>query len=77
MNLYEFIERCLDTSDGKMNSEIPAWDCSDYVTSIKNEEMGVGDCDLNDTDDFKANQMCCICGGGTTGNTIKIRKRLS
>ena len=32
------------------------------------ETYEVSDCGTQDDSDFKSNELCCICGGGNSGN---------
>lgn len=54
---------CKDADGGATDAD--RFDCEWYTT--KGDEHGK-DCGLHDDDDFKANKMCCRCGGGSTGN---------
>ena len=40
--------------------------CVDYVGNV-------GKCGQYDSQDFQANTMCCVCGGGDRGDTSKQR----
>ena len=50
---------CVDTDNGALGSWLD--DCT-YHTSHPSS------CGQYDDKDFVASQMCCACGGGTTGN---------
>lgn len=62
------LEICSDTADGKLDSF--AGDCSDYV-------MNPQGCDLYNTAEFVASELCCACGGGTKGQKRERRHVLS
>jgi hypothetical protein len=53
----EFVTACEDTNDGE--TDLYGNTCSDY---------GWDSCDAGlDTESFVVAEMCCVCGGGTTG----------
>jgi hypothetical protein len=54
---------CEDTNfDADGNEITDGWDgCSTYIPSW---------CGVYDTPDFNSYEMCCICGGGSTGSTV-------
>ena len=53
------IVECSDTNNEKTGSNGKG--CSKYEVS---------DCGTHDDDDFKSNEMCCVCGGGRNGNEM-------
>ena len=56
---------CVDTDNGDANSWLE--ECT-YYTS-RPDHCGFFDVvDVVDVDDFVSSQMCCACGGGSTGN---------
>lgn len=51
---------CKDTDNGAKDRDLD--DCADYTTSGHTDWCG-----HYDDRDFRANEMCCACGGGSTG----------
>lgn len=49
-NKFYFIGRCIDTDNGKKDKD--DYSCKDYKQKW---------CGKADDDDFKSNDMCCIC----------------
>ena len=54
-------DSCLNTDNGAQDDYDTLYDyrnltCMDY--------FDIDDCGKHDNDDFKAKEMCCICGGG-------------
>lgn len=55
--------KCADTNGNAIDKD--GYDCDRYrVRTINDPKM----CGKYDDQDFKAKEMCCICGGGRFGN---------
>ena len=54
---------CVDTDNGATN--MFGYGCT-YYTDLPSA------CDMYDDNDFVATEICCECGGGTTGNISNI-----
>ena len=70
---------CKDTDAGRSDNSGDS--CNNAFTGIRYDSSM---CGRYDDDDFKSNLMCCVCGGGTTGNWMindecknKLRKYLA
>ena len=60
---YILIDQCSDTTNGEKDSHDSG--CNYYIYNRD-------DCGVYDKGPFKANTMCCACGGGNTGNVVEF-----
>ena len=60
--LLLLIDSCVDTDKG--TGDYGGMGCSWYDDDV--ELYGTESCGIYDDDDFKANKMCCACGGGNS-----------
>jgi len=61
---------CLNTDNGAEDSAGDG--CEEYEDEGGKDEEG--DCGAHDDDDFEANKMCCVCGGGATKVDGKLKE---
>ena len=63
---YMLIGQCSETTNGETYS---------YGTGCDYYKYNQDDCGVYDKGPFKATTMCCVCGGGKTGNVAEFSYR--
>ena len=63
---YMLIGQCSDTTNGETDS---------YGTGCDYYKYNQDECGVYDKGPFKASTMCCVCGGGKTGNVVEFSYR--